>query len=111
MFESLFKTASRGLSPHDFKARRTEDDVVIDVRTASEFATAHVSGADNIDLAAPDFHQQIEMLDRGKTYYLYCRSGNRSGIAMRIMKDMGFPDVHNIGGLHALARAGVETVR
>ncbi len=111
MFESLFKTASRGLSAQDFKARRTENDVVIDVRTASEFAAAHVSGAENIDLAAPDFHKQVENLDRRKTYYLYCRSGNRSGIAMRIMKDMGFPDVHNIGGLQALARAGVETVR
>ena len=111
MFDSLFRTSSRGFSPQDFKARRTQDDVVIDVRTPAEFAGGHVAGAENIDFAAPDFRRRIDRLERNKTYYLYCRSGNRSGTAMKIMKEMGFPDVHNVGGLTALARAGVETSR
>lgn len=111
MFKSLFRTASRGLSPHDFKTQRTDDDVVIDVRTESEYTGGHVAGSENIDLAAPDFRHRIDALDRSTTYYLYCRSGNRSGTAAQIMKSMGFSDVHNIGGLSALARAGVETSR
>lgn len=111
MFESLFKTSTRGSTPQDFKARRTEDDVVIDVRTPAEFAGGHVAGAENIDFAAPDFRRQIDRLERNRTYYLYCRSANRSRTAMKILKEMGFPDVHNVGGLIALARAGVETSR
>ncbi|MBL7555236.1 MAG: rhodanese-like domain-containing protein [Bdellovibrionaceae bacterium] len=32
-------------------------------------------------------------------YKVYCRSGNRSGQAMQLMKSLGFKDVENLGSL------------
>ena len=34
----------------------------------------------------------------GKTYFVYCNSGNRSGNAMGIMRDLGFVDVYDLDG-------------
>ena len=105
------RTVPERLSPEQFKNRRTPESVVLDVRTPGEYAGGHVAGADLVDLQAPDFRDRVGRLDRDGTYYLYCRSGNRSGMAARIMREMGFAHVYDIGGLDALARAGVEVSR
>ncbi len=95
----------------DFLARLTEDDLVLDVRTPGEFAEGHMAGAVNIDVTAPDFRRRVEALDRSKTVYLYCRSGNRSGQAAQMLKALGFENAHNVGGLIDLARAGAPLER
>lgn len=77
--------------------------VILDVRTADEFAQSHLSGAQNIDFLKPDFKENIEKLDKNKTYKLYCRSGNRSGQAMAILKSIGFKDIENLGSLKQAA--------
>lgn len=101
------------LTPADFHARRTDIDPVLDVRTPAEFGQGHVVGARNVDVMAPDFRQQVEALelDPSRPVYLYCRSGNRSGKAASILRDMGFDDAYNVGGLTGLVQAGVETER
>lgn len=73
--------------------------MIIDVRTPAEFAGGHLDGAVNIDIQSPDFTAEIEKLDRDGSYVVYCRSGNRSGIAMAQMLDMGFSDVSNAGSV------------
>ena len=73
--------------------------VVLDVRTIGEFSEGHVNGALNIDFYAPDFKTQISKLDKKKTYKVYCRSGNRSGQSVNIMKELGFSNVENLGSL------------
>lgn len=97
---------TEALSAAEFQARRQPGDVLLDVRTPAEYAAGHLDGADNLDVMAPDFAARIDTLDREQTYYLYCRSGSRSGQAARRMKEMGFEDVHNVGGFEALAAAG-----
>ncbi len=99
------------LSPEAFLEQREADAVVLDVRTPEEFATGHLKDAQNIDVRAADFNSVVDALDRSKTYYLYCRSGNRSGRAAGIMKEMGFEMLYNIGGYSALADAGAETTQ
>lgn len=87
------------------------DAVLIDVRTPEEFAGGHLEGARNIDLQGPDFEGKVGDLDRGERYIVYCRSGNRSGQAIEIMKAMGFTDLENGGGvLDAAERYGVEII-
>ena len=93
-------------SPQDFLVSRTDADVVIDVRTPAEFAEGHLAGAENIDIMAPDFVQQVQDFDREATYYLYCRSGGRSGRAADVMRKMGFDKAYNIGGFQTLAAVG-----
>lgn len=72
--------------------------VLLDVRTPAEFAAGHLEGAKNIDVESPDFAAQIAGLDKGATYALYCRSGNRSGVAMATMSGAGFTHVFHLGG-------------
>ena len=69
----------------------------------------HLRSARNIDFRSASFRQQIEPLDRSGRYYLYCRTGNRSGQAAALMSKMGFRDVVNIGGLAELVDAGAPT--
>ena len=68
----------------------SEDTVIIDVRTPAEFASGHLDGAVNIDVQSPDFAAQIMELDPNGDYFVYCRSGNRSGQAIAQMNQMGF---------------------
>lgn len=85
--------------------------MIIDVRTPAEFAGGHLDGAVNIDIQSPDFVSQIDGLDRNGSYVVYCRSGNRSGMAMAQMLDMGFTDVSNAGSVEeASASLGIDVV-
>lgn len=83
---------------------------VIDVRTKGEHDEGHLAITDEqYDMLNGDFQAQIPKMDKNKTYYLYCRSGNRSGQAARMMKDEGFEKVYNIGGFDDLVhREGFE---
>lgn len=88
---------------------KRDDVVVIDVRTPVEHADGYLAGAERIDVQADDFQDRVAELDRDRTYFLYCRSGTRSGHAARIMADMGFSEVANIGGYDKLVDAGVPS--
>lgn len=65
----------------------------------------------DIDFRASDFKELVAQLDREKTYYLYCRTGNRSGQGAAIMRGLGFKYLYNIGGLEELESAGAEVVQ
>lgn len=83
---------------------------VIDVRTAPEFAAAHVEGSENIDVTASSFSEEVEQLDKGGEYLVYCQSGNRSADAAEKMADLGFTDVVDGGGIVDLQAAGADIV-
>ncbi len=65
-------------------------EAIIDVRTPEEWATGHLDGAVRMGIADADFKDQLSTLDKSADYYIYCRSGNRAGQAIDIMRDMGF---------------------
>lgn len=81
------------------EAKATLSDIIIDVRTSDEYLDSHVKGALNIDIKAEGFEDQIVKLDKNRLYKLYCRSGNRSGKAIEVMKKKGFLYLENLGGL------------
>ncbi|MBX2956687.1 MAG: rhodanese-like domain-containing protein [Cyclobacteriaceae bacterium] len=83
----------------EFKAKynATPGAVLIDVRTQGEFRSGSIRGARNIDIMSANFAQQISTLDKSKEYFLFCRSGNRSGQACNMMAKQGFK-VHNLAG-------------
>jgi len=73
--------------------------VVLDVRTADEVADGIIPNAIHIDIyKGKDFINKIEDLDKNKNYYVYCRSGNRSGQACAIMDELGFENAYNLEG-------------
>lgn len=71
--------------------------VFLDVRTPEEFEEGHIEGAVNINFFDEDFKEQVEALDKEKPVYIYCRSGNRSQKAGKILSQMGFEKVYDIG--------------
>jgi len=99
------------ITPAEFgEMIKSSSGVVIDVRTDDEYQNGHLSLASHqYDLLNGEFRAQLDSLDKDKTYYLYCRSGNRSGQAARLMKKNGFENVYNVGGFEELAAEGFET--
>jgi rhodanese-related sulfurtransferase len=87
------------LNVEEFSKKIVESGVVIlDVRTPGEFMTGSIHGAQNIDFESGSFESQIETLDKEGIYAVYCRSGNRSGQAAKIMYDAGFQNIFNLDG-------------
>ena len=81
--------------------------IVIDVRTQEEFDVGYIAGATLIDMSSPGFTDAISSLDRSATYFVYCRSGNRSASATKSMIDIGFTSVYELdGGILAWSAAG-----
>lgn len=73
--------------------------VVLDVRTDDEVAEGIIPNAIHIDIyKGQEFIDEIEALDKSKNYYVYCRSGNRSGKACQIMEQLGFENAYNLEG-------------
>ncbi|MGO1385944.1 MAG: rhodanese-like domain-containing protein [Arachnia sp.] len=82
-----------------------EGTVLIDVRTPEEYAMGHLAGAQLLDLNSGEFAATLPQLSPDTEYFVYCRSGNRSGQAVKMMQDAGFTDLTNLGSLEEAAEA------
>ena len=77
----------------------SEESVILDVRTDDEFSTGYIEGAVNIDFYMGNkFISDIDKLDKSKSYFIYCKSGARSGQTCELMKQKGFKKVYNLEG-------------
>ena len=65
----------------------------LDVRTPEEFGAGHIPGAINISLQT--LPERLNELPKDKQLYVYCRSGNRSTKASKLLADAGFKHVEN----------------
>ena len=87
----------------------TADFVILDIRTPDEFNSGRIAGSVNIDFYESNFASELAKLDKDKTYFVYCNSGNRSGSAMGTMRDLGFVDVYDLdGGIQAWYNSGLN---
>ena len=87
------------LSVKEFSEKIAEEGVVIlDVRTPEEYSDGYIEGAQHLDFYREDFKTKINSLDKEFTYAVYCRSGKRSGQAVKILHDAGFHTVYNLEG-------------
>lgn len=73
----------------------------IDVRTPEEFAQGHYPDAINIPLDQVPGRIN-EFMEMKKPLVIYCRSGNRSAMAVSILKQQSITEVYNGGGLDDL---------
>lgn len=78
------------------KLKAGEQLLVVDVRTAEEFAQGHVPGAQLVDLQT--IEQGITKYAKNQELYLICRSGNRSAQAYTLLQGMGYTKLHNVTG-------------
>lgn len=104
--------ATVDLSVTEFSTKVAEAGVItLDVRTPGEFMSGFIQGAKNIDFQSGNFENEIASLDKNETYAVYCRSGNRSGQAVKVMHDAGFHNVYNLnGGVIDWTNAGMPLV-
>jgi len=72
--------------------------VLLDVRTPQEYREGHIPGSMNIPLNSIQEAQAV-IDDKDAKIYVYCLSGGRSSQAVAELRDMGFNDVKNIGGI------------
>ena len=80
---------------------------IIDVRTPQEYSEGYIKGAVNIDWYASDFQNNIEQLNHQNPVVLYCRSGNRSGLAAVKLQSMGFIKIYSLtGGMNSWQVSG-----
>ncbi len=81
---------------------KEENAVIIDVRTPMECAEGIQPNAIQMNIQnTSQFIQDIEQLDKSKIYFIYCRSGARSGQACMLMQAKGFKTYNLEGGMLA----------
>ena len=89
--------------------------IVLDVRTSEEHAQGHIPGTDfNIDVLQDNYTETaLKTLPKDKAVALYCRSGNRSKNAARILAENGYQVLEPGTGFRGWAAAGkeVETIK
>lgn len=86
--------------------------VLLDVRTPQEYAMSTLVDSTNIDFLSDNFRERLKGLDKSKDYKVFCRTGNRSGQATKVMKELGFKSVENIGSLqHASKKLNIACTK
>ena len=81
--------------------------IILDVRTAAEYADGHIMGAILIDQGQSDFVEKVQQtLPKDKTIAIYCRSGRRSADAAGKLAEIGYKCVNLKGGIIAWQAAG-----
>ena len=80
------------------KNGESDDLVIIDVSTPQEYKDLHLEGAINVNLLSRFFKNKLDVMDKGRTYLVYCKVGGRSKIAQKLMQQAGFQTVYSITG-------------
>lgn len=100
------------VTPEEIKARQDAGERLffLDVREASEYADGHIAGSKLVPLG--QLSSQLAGLPKDRPIVAVCRSGNRSSVAMALLRRAGFTNVLNLrGGMIAWSRSGMPTKR
>ena len=90
----------------------SQDFMIIDLRSAEEYANGHIEEAVNIDYGAADFDAALDELERDKVYLLYSYKDDISGQVLDKMAELGFTRVYNmLGGMERWEKIGLPRVR
>ena len=89
------------ISPKDLNQifnQQLSENIILDVRTKEECSESKIPGSLNIDYYSENFKDNLDKLNKNINYYIYCRSGNRSGKTVMILREKGFNNVFNLEG-------------
>ena len=99
------------VSVEEFSKRFNSETIeVLDVRKDGEYQSEHLKG-DNVKHFALDvINENMNRIEKDKTYYLHCAGGYRSVIAASILKARGFNNLIDVaGGFGAIKNSGLPT--
>lgn len=89
------------IDPSEAKKRLdTEKDIILlDVRTEQEYVENHIPRSTLIPLNVLAREASKKLPNKQATFLVYCRSGNRSKAAVKMLLKLGYPNVYNLGGI------------
>jgi rhodanese-related sulfurtransferase len=104
-----FRPSGASLAPSEFQIRLSKEPkpLLVDVRSSMEYASGHLSGARLIPLQ--ELARESTSLQRERPILLYCRSGHRSGLALRQLQAQGFQVQDLDGGMLAWEAQGLPS--
>ena len=88
---------------------RSSDTLLIDVRTADEFALGSIAGAINIPV--DDLRKRMDTLSKDVPIILFCAVGLRGYLAYRILDQHGFTQIANLSGGYKTYSAATSEVK
>jgi len=80
--------------------RNTPGAILLDVRTPQEYREGHIPGSKNVPVQSIDKAASV-VENKDTPLYVYCHSGGRSRQAVQLLRQMGYSNVTNIGGIAA----------
>lgn len=92
--KGVFKKIS-AIKAKDLIAQSGDSLKIIDIRTSQEYLLGNIEKSINIDFYG-DFEEEISKLDKNGKYLVYCKSGNRSGQALKIFEKLGYEEVYEL---------------
>lgn len=88
------------ITPAEAKALMdSETVIVLDVRTQAEYDGGHIKNAVLLDSGDVSVKAATVLPDKNATILVYCRSGNRSATASKLLIEMGYTKVMDFGGI------------
>ena len=100
------------MNPIEFKEAISRPGVyLLDVRPAADYEKAHIEGATNLDVTAPDFKEKaLATLPKDETIAVYCNTGKRSALAESELLKLGFKVINLDNGITSWIAANLPTV-
>ncbi len=73
--------------------------ILLDVRTKQEYAEKHIPKSVLIPVDSLEKEAKNKLAQKNAVIFVHCRSGNRSSRAVKILKNLGYTNVYNLGGI------------
>lgn len=95
------ETAYKTIDPETAYENLQEDDSILlmDVRTKEEFLLGTIPGSVLVPLDTIEENMEDLYPDKEQEIYVFCRSGNRSQTASNLLIELGYTNVHDLGGI------------
>jgi phage shock protein E len=95
------KASYSRIAPQEVKKKLDSEKgiILLDVRTKEEYLTGHIKGSMLLPVDILKEEAEKNLKDREVTIFVYCRSGNRSATAAKILANLGYKNVYDMGGI------------
>jgi rhodanese-related sulfurtransferase len=94
------------------KHKGDPDFVILDIRTPGEYRSGHIENSIMIDFYSKTFAEEVNRLNREKTYLVHCRSGNRSTRSMALFEKLQFQKIYHLSsGINGWNSEGLPVVK
>jgi len=105
------ETMNFATNPKIIKEKVLNNEILLlDVREESEWQEGHIEGALLMPLGEIN-EERTKDIDKNEIIYIYCRSGRRSTEALNKMRQLGFNNIFNLGGIIDWQKNGGEVIK